>query len=299
VNPTRARVLALIAGAPALVRCALYPSGVRVGSKNFTESFIIAEIYAQALERAGLRVERLFNLGSTQIAMAAMRRGNLDCYPEYTGTALIDVLHHAPIPNARTAYDVVAQAFDQRYGIIWLRPSPMNDSQALATTRAISVRESLVTLSDVARAAGRLRLATIQEFLARPDGLPGLQRAYGGFHFREVRTYDIALKYRALLDGQADVASAFTTDGDIASDSLVVLRDDRHFWSAYNVAPLVRREALTVRPDIARVLDAISPAITDDAARAMNAAVESRGEDPADVAAAFLASLRSRGKARA
>jgi osmoprotectant transport system substrate-binding protein len=285
---SRGRALAVLGAAPFVSHCALDGSAVRVGSKNFTESFVIAEIYAQALERAGFRVERLFNLGSTQIAIAAMQRGNIDCYPEYTGTALIDVLHLAPIADPAGAYSVVAREFKQRYGIVWLTPSPMNDSQGLATTGAVAKRERIATLADVARAAPRLRLATIQEFLARPDGLPGLQRFYGGFRFREVRTYDIALKYRALLDGKADIATAFTTDGAIATDALVVLRDDRHFWSAYNVAPVVRRAALAARPQIARVLNAVSPHITDRAAQTMNAAVESAQQDPADVAAAFL-----------
>ncbi|MBV8529865.1 MAG: hypothetical protein JO104_00990, partial [Candidatus Eremiobacteraeota bacterium] len=188
----------------------------------------------------------------------------------------------------RAAYAVVSGLFRRRYGIVWLDASPMNDSQALATTRVLAARERLATLSDVARAAPSLRLATIQEFLARPDGLPGLQRFYGGFRFADVRTYDIALKYRALLEGKADVASAFTTDGAVASDALVILRDDRHFWSAYNVAPVVRAAALAARPQIARILNAVSPGITDGAARAMNAAVENSQQDPADVAAAFL-----------
>jgi osmoprotectant transport system substrate-binding protein len=267
---------------------------VSVGSKNFTESFVIAEIYAQALEAAGMPVERLFNLGSTQIAIAAMQRGNVDLYPEYTGTALIDVLHLPPIADTRQAYDVVSRLFRARYGIVWLKPSPMNDSQALATTRELAASKGLADLSDVSRAAPNLRLATIQEFLARPDGLPGLQKFYGGFHFAQVRTYDIALKYRALTEGRADVASAFTTDGEIAASSLLVLRDDRHFWSAYNVAPVVRAAALAARPQIARVLNAVSPAITNGAAQRMNAAVEHLQQDPADVASAFLASLRGR-----
>jgi len=285
---SRGGALALLAAAPLAAGCAFDPNAVRVGSKNFTESFVIAEIYAQALERAGMHVQRIFNLGSTQIAIAAMERGNVDLYPEYTGTALIDVLHLPPIGDAREAYRVVSKEFAQRYGIVWLTPSPMNDSQALATTRAAAARFGIATLSDCARAAPQLRLATIQEFLARPDGLPGLQRYYGGFHFQEVRTYDIALKYRALLEGKAEVASAFSTDGAIATDDLVLLRDDRHFWSAYNVAPIVRAATLAKRPHIAGVLGAVSPKITDTVARAMNAAVEKDQVDPADVAAEFL-----------
>ncbi len=116
-----------------------------------------------------------------------------------------------------------------------------------------------------------------------------MQRVYGGFHFADVRTYDIALKYQALLDGKADVASAFTTDGAVATDRLVVLRDDRHLWSPYNVAPVVRRQTLARHAKIAGVLDAVSPRITDVAAQRMNAAVETDRKDPADVAAAFIA----------
>ncbi|HZY99248.1 MAG TPA: glycine betaine ABC transporter substrate-binding protein [Candidatus Baltobacteraceae bacterium] len=289
MNVTRKHVLAALASLPALTRCAGLSPSIRVGSKNFTESFVIAEIYAQALEKAGFTVMRRFNLGSTQIALAAMQRGDIDLYPEYTGTALIDVLHLAPMQNPHALYSTVSREFAKRYDFVWLKPSPMNDSQALATTKQIAAREKIETLSDLAPKASSLRLATIQEFLARADGLPGLQRVYGGFHFADVRTYDIALKYNALLGGKADVASAFTTDGAIATDDLVILRDDRHLWPPYNVAPVVRRQTLGSHANIAIVLDGVSPRITDIAAQRMNAAVESAHKDPADVASAFLA----------
>ena len=293
MNLTRARALRRRASAPLFAGCASRAGGtIVVGSKNFTESFVIAEIYSQTLELAGLRVERRFNLGSTQIALAAMHRGDIDLYPEYTGTALVDVLHLAPIGNANALYQTVAREFARRYDLIWLQPSPMNDSQGLATTRAVAQRERIATLSELAPKAAGLRLATIQEFLSRPDGLPGLQRVYGGFNFKEVRTYDIALKYQALISGRADVASAFTTDGAIATGDLVVLRDDRHLWPPYNVAPVVRKQTLAAQPRLAPALDRIAPAITDAAAQRMNAAVESGHRDPADVASAFLASLK-------
>lgn len=284
---TRARALAALASFAALPSCAPR-NAIAVGSKNFTESIVIAEIYAQALERAGFPVVRRLDLGSTQIAMAAMERGEIDIYPEYTGTALIDVLHHAPIRDPAASYAYVRDAFARDYHIVWLSRSPMNDSQGLATTQAIAKRYHLRTLSDLAPVASHLRLATIPEFITRPDGLPGLQRVYGGFKFASVRSYDIALKYEALLDGAADITTAFTTDGAIAVDHLVVLEDDKHLWPAYNVAPLVRQGTLARDPRIAGVLDTISPGITDSAARAMNAQVESRDRDPADVAAAFL-----------
>jgi osmoprotectant transport system substrate-binding protein len=289
MNVTRRRALVWLGSVAALAACGVR-GAIAVGSKNFTESILIAEIYAQALERAGLRVVRRLNLGSTQIAMAAMARGDIDLYPEYTGTALIDVLHRAPMRDPRAIYATVKAAFAHDYGIVWLQASPMNDSQGMATTPAISSAYDLHTLSQLARLAPRLRLATIPEFVTRPDGLPGLQRLYGGFRFSSVRTYDIALKYQALLDGQADVATAFTTDGAILTDRLVVLIDDKHLWPPYNVAPLVRRAALARVPRIGPVLDAIAPAITSRATQAMNAQIETGGRDPADVAADFLRS---------
>jgi osmoprotectant transport system substrate-binding protein len=295
VNLTRARALALIGSSAALVRCAPSTATVRVGSKNFTESIVIAEIYARALERAGIKVERHLNLGSTEIAMAAIQRGDIDLYPEYTGTALLDVLHLPPMGDPKKIYDEVSGTFLRMYGLRWLDPSPMNDSQALATTKAIAKAHGLATLSDLSKAARSLRLATIQEFLARADGLSGLQKFYGGFNFAQVRTYDIALKYQALLGGAADIASAFSTDGEIATADLVVLRDDRHFWPAYNVAPVVRESTLAKQPQIATILNALAPAITDRAAARMNAAVEGAKQDPGDVADAFLDSLHAAG----
>lgn len=284
---SRARLLALLGSAAVLPQCAARTGAVRIGSKNFTESIVIAEIYAQALERTGMTVVRRMNLGSTQIALAAMSRGDIDLYPEYTGTALIDVLHLAPMQDPDAIYARVKAEFEKRYQITWLARSPMNDSQGIATTAEIAQRYHLKTLSDLAAVASKLRLATIPEFLSRADGLPGLQKRYGGFHFASTHTYDIALKYRALLAGQADVATAFTTDGAIATDKLVVLEDDKHLWPAYNVAPIVRAQSLAKAPKIATVLDAIAPAIGSDRAAQMNAAVEG-GKDPADVAAAFL-----------
>ncbi len=283
---SRARAIALLASAPLLASCQSR-GAVKVGSKNFTESIVIGEIYAQALEAAGFRVERRLNLGSTQIALAAMQRGDIDLYPEYTGTALLDVLHHAPMSDPKAMFDLVQREFQQRFNVRWLPASPMNDSQALATTHAVASKYSLRTLADLAPVSSRLRLATIPEFLTRADGLPGLQKRYGGFHFANVRTFDIALKYQALLAGAADIATAFTTDGAIATNHLVVLDDNKHLWPPYNVAPVVRA-AIASNAKLVNALNAISPRITSAAATQMNAAVEDRKQDPADVAAAFL-----------
>ncbi|MDQ6930496.1 MAG: glycine/betaine ABC transporter substrate-binding protein [Candidatus Eremiobacteraeota bacterium] len=286
---TRRRATALIGSAFLLPHCSgSNADAVRVGSKNFTEEFIVAELYAQTLEAAGIKVERKLNLGSAQIAMAALQHGDIDLYPEYTGTGLIDILHKAPMRDANALYAAVKKQYASEYRLTWLRPSPMNDSQGLATTKAIAQKHNIRTLSQLSALAAQLRLAAVPEFLDRADGLPGLQKFYGGFKFKDVKTYDAGLKYRALLQGSADVAQAFTTDAQIAANNLIVFIDDRNFWPAYHVAPVVRDEALKKFPKLQAALDALAPRITDDAIRSMNEQVDGQHKEPADVAKAFL-----------
>jgi osmoprotectant transport system substrate-binding protein len=287
---TRARALALLTAAT-LAGCGGGNSGtnVAIGSKDFTEELILGEMYAQLLEKQGLKVDRKLNLGGTQVAMEALRRGDIDLYPEYTGTALITVLKLHPMGDAAAMYDAVKSAYKRDYQLTWLDAAPMNDTQALATTLAITARYKLHTLSDLSTAAPHLRLGAIPEFTKREDGLPGLQRVYGGFKFEEVRLFDIGLKYKALLSGQVDVVVAFGTDGQIVADKLVVFGDDKHFWPSYQVAPVVRDATLARLPQIAPALNALAPLLTDDAMRALNYQVDGKKREPEDVAREFLA----------
>jgi osmoprotectant transport system substrate-binding protein len=284
---SRARALALLGTAP-LAGCGLGGSP-RVGSKNFTEELLLGELYAQTLERAGMHVARRLDLGATAIAMLALERGDIDLYPEYTGTALLDVLHEAPIADPQRAYATVARAYRERFDLIWLRPALFEDSQALAATAALARRRGLRTLSDVARAAPELVLGTVPEFLHRADGLPGLQRVYGGFHFRRIVQLANGVKYDALLRGAIDVVLAFTTDGEIDADHLVVFEDDKHLFPAYQAAPVVRPAALAAHPPLAPALDALAPRLTTEVMRRLNRAVDGPAQrEPADVAREFL-----------
>ena len=288
---TRAESIALFGAALLLPQCngGGTRGAVRVASKNFGESIVTGEIYAAALERANIRVERHMNLGSTQIATEALRRGDVDLYPEYTGTGLIDVLHMPPMRDARALFDRVASAYKMRYDLVWLKPSPANDSQGLCVTQAVAAKYNVRTLSQCSAAAAKLRFASIPEFVTRADALPGLQRFYGGFHFKDVKTFEIGLQYDALERGDADVATAFTTDSQLDTDKLVLLADDRHFWPAYNIAPVVRGAALREHPQVAAVLNAISPHLTDAAVRNFNYQFNVKKADPAQIAKDFLA----------
>ncbi|HEY9179560.1 MAG TPA: glycine betaine ABC transporter substrate-binding protein [Candidatus Baltobacteraceae bacterium] len=293
---SRSRSIALIGAALVLPQCGAKGEGgaaapVKVGSKNFGENIIVGEIYAAALEQAGFQVQRQMNLGSTQIAMAAMERGDIDLYPEYTGTGLIDVLHLQPIRDAKALYQRVRMQYQERYGMAWLNPAPANDSQGLAVSKAVAAR-GIRTLSQCAQAAPQLRLAAVPEFVARADALPGLQKFYGGFKFKVVSTYTIGLQYEALQRGQADVCTAFTTDAQIKEYGLVLLQDDRHFWPAYNIAPVVRDDTLKAHPKIAPVLNALGPRLTTDAVMGMNYDYTVRKQEAADIAHAFVYGTR-------
>jgi osmoprotectant transport system substrate-binding protein len=271
---SRARALRLLAAAPLVASCG-GGDAVNVGSKNFTEELILGELYAQSLEHAGMHVTRKLNLGTTDIAMAALKRGEIDHYPEYTGTALLNVLHLPPVSDPKRSYDTVKSAYAQQFGLVWLDPSPFNDTQAMATTQKVAGNYALGRLSDLAAKAN--------------DGLPGLQKKYGGFKFKQVKIVDNGLKYQALEHGDVDVIIAFSTEGQLKADSLVVLEDDKHFFPVYNVAPVVRKAALDAKPALAPPLNKLAPLLTNDVMQNMNLQVDGpQKREPADVARDFL-----------
>jgi osmoprotectant transport system substrate-binding protein len=285
----RKDALALLGSSVLIGGCArANPNAIAIGSKDFTEELILGEMYAQLLEKHGLAVVRKLNLGGTQVAMEALERGDIDLYPEYTGTALITILKRKPTGDGTTIYATVKGEYARRFGLVWLDPAPMNDTQALAMTQAGSATYGVRTLSQLAVDASKLRLGAIPEFTTREDALPGLQRAYGGFHFKEIRLFDIGLKYKALESGNVDVVVAFGTDGQIAADHLVLLEDDKHFWPAYHAAPVVRRATLDRHPEIATYLNRLAPLLTDDVMRGLNERVDGEKAEPADVAQSFL-----------
>jgi len=169
------------------VSCRIVPPAITVGSKDFAEQLLLGEMYAQALERAGLRVTRKFNLGPTPVLREALLKGEVDVYPEYTGTALLTVLKLPADNDPVRVYETVAAAYRQQFGLEWLDPAPASNSQAIAMTKAEAGRLRIVTLSQFAQRAREraarglpLVLAGPPEFQEREDGLPGLKRATTG-----------------------------------------------------------------------------------------------------------------------
>ncbi|HEX6383055.1 MAG TPA: glycine betaine ABC transporter substrate-binding protein, partial [Anaerolineae bacterium] len=152
---------------------------VVVASKDFIEQFILGEMYALVLEEAGFNVERRLNLGGTPVAQAALLEGEIDVYPEYTGTGLLTVLGREPMSDREAVYNTVKEAYEEQFNLTWLEPAPMNNTQALAMTRERSEELGIRTFSDMVAQADQLVLVGPPEFGEREDGIPGLKEVYG------------------------------------------------------------------------------------------------------------------------
>lgn len=261
---------------------------ITVGSKNFTEQLILGEMYAQILEDRGFNVDRVLNLGGTEVAQQALVNGDIDLYPEYTGTGLLVILGMETMSDPDEVYDVVSQAYMEQFDLVWLDQTPMNNSNALAVTREWSEENGVTTITELAEVSADLKLAAVPDFPEREDGQLGLERVYG-LEFEEVLIFDPGLKYQAFLDGDAEVVLAFGTDGQVAGYDLVILEDDQGLWPPYHVAPVVRQETLDEAPEVAEALNELAPLLTSDVMAALNWQVDGPDAmEPADVAQAFL-----------
>lgn len=261
---------------------------IRIASKDFTEQFILGEMYAQLLESNGFKVERKLNLGGTPIAQKALESNEIDLYPEYTGTGLLTVLKLPVNTDPTAVYNTVKNEYASRFNLVWLDPAPMNNTQAVAMKRTKAQELGIETISDLVAQASNLIMVGPPEFQEREDGLPGMRQVYGDFNFKEYKSVDPGLRYQAINEGQADVTVAFGTDGEIAAFDLVVLRDDKGLWPPYQVAPVIRKEVLDANPKIAEILNGLAPLLTDEAMQQLNFEVSGKQREPADVAREFL-----------
>lgn len=281
------QALLLVAGLAAAAP-AVQAADFIVGSKSFTEQYILAEIYASALEQAGIPVERKINLGGTLIAQAALLKGDIDMYPEYTGTALSAVVKGELSSDPDKVYQQVKSTYAEKYQLTWLAPAKLNNGYALLVSKALADKYQLKTLSDLAKVAPQLTIGAGAEFGDRQDGLKGLEQVYG-IKFKSFRQFaKVGLRYDALAAGQIDVANGFATDWQIADGQYVSLADDKHLFPPYFVAPVVRDQALKSWPNAEAVLNKVSSLLDNDTMQKLNAQVEKDKEEPADVAEAFL-----------
>lgn len=261
-----------------------------IASKPFGESYLLAEMFAQLLEARGFEVSRRPGLGATEIAFQALRANQIDAYPEYTGTGLLAILGERPNPDPRQVYRQVAREFRRRFGARWLPPLGFQNTYAIAVRQETARRYNLTTLSDLARVARTLRAGLTPDFIGRPDGLPGIQQAYG-ISFRAVRALLPAVKYQALAAGEVDVIDGYSTDGFIARYDLVVLEDDLRFFPPYEAAGLVSARFVRDLPAGVAALTELSGLLTEADMRRLNRRIEVDGVPIARVAGGALLAL--------
>jgi osmoprotectant transport system substrate-binding protein len=272
-----------------LCLCACSRNGaIVVGSKNFTEQLVLGEIAAQQLERKlHIPVQRKLNLGGTLLAHQAIQKGDIDIYPEYTGTASSVVLKKSVPPDTVSAYLLVKEEYLKRYGLIWLPPLGFNDTFAMVVRSQDAQRLSAQKLSSAD--SRRWRLGIGYEFLTRPDGLHKLNEVYGLQWEGTPRSMDLGLLYQALRQRNVDMAAANSTDAALTDSRFTVLEDDKRAFPPYNACFVVRKNIVDQQRGVEMALSMLSNHISADAMRRLNRRVEVDHQPIVRVAKEFLA----------
>ena len=261
-----------------------------IASKNFTEEFILGEIYAQALAAGGYKVRKRLDLGSEKVAFRAVKSGRVDAYPEYTGTALTTFFGFEAdeIPkDEQQAYDQAKASFAKE-GLTALPPTPFTDSNAVGMTQARAQELGIETISDLKDKASRLTLSGSTECQTRTDCKLGLERVYG-LKFERYLPTPLEDRHSVLTKGRADVSIVFSTDGQIAAEDLLVLEDDRRLFPPYNVSLIVNDEAAKAAgADLPRIVEQVQQDLSTKVMQELNSRVDLDKEKPAAVARAYL-----------
>lgn len=288
-------VSAAILAAPACISMAraLSKKGARpivVASSNFTESIILGYLIEAVIRaKSDVPVERRFNLSGGVMCFSALKAGEVDIFPTYTGSIIPNYLK-LPLPSTdpKTAYEFAKHELDARFGIALSKPLGFSNTYVMAVSPEVAKRYGLSTLADLMREADHLRLGCTVEFVQRSDCLPALEKAFGGAKFEEVRGLDSSLRYQALAAGEVDVIDAFSTDGLLERIPNVLLKDATHFFPPYDCMLIERPAAFEGRPEVLAALKLLEGAVTEADMRRMNSRVDLEGVNAREAAHEFL-----------
>ena len=262
-----------------------------VGSKNYNEQIILGNMVASLIEnKTKYKVERKFNLGGTAVIFNAMKSKNLDCYVEYTGTGLITILKKPSISDPAKVYNIVKADFAKNYGIELMKPIGFNNAYIVAVNKELAKKNNIKTISDLKKISSTLNAGFTMEFTNRPDGYPGLNKAYN-LNFKSVKGIDGGLRYTALDKNETQVLDANSTDGLLQKFDLALLKDDKNFFPPYNPVPVVRADSLKKFPELKGVLELLEGKVSDEEMQKLNLKADN-GEDPKTVAEDFLRSKK-------
>lgn len=264
------------------------PNHLVIGAKNFTEQVLLGELLAQHIEaRTGMNVERRFYLVGSYICNQALIAGRIDAYVEYTGTALTAILKQPLEKNPKAALETVRRLYKQRDNVVVTAPLGFENTFAMVIRGDQAKQLDLATLSQATKFSPQWKLGVGYEFEERPDGLPGLEQAYGLRFDGSPRVMDLGLLYRALNAHQVDIVAGNSTDGPIQAFGLKVLEDDKHYFPPYQAVPLVRQQALDRWPQLKTAFADLAGSISAEEMQAMNEAVDGQHRDPAEVVREF------------
>lgn len=280
-------VILLLAG------CQSKPSDapIKIGAKTFTESFILNELYALALEDQGLQVERIPSIAGSLVPQA-LKKGEVDLYPEYTGTAFLTIYQQPMETNIDTIIARLKELY-AKDNIVPLDYARVNDSAGIVINTKKAEELGIKTIEDLQKHATELRFADPGEFHLRADGLPALAEVYGPFEFKSLTTYDNSLKYQVLRNDEADVASAYTTEAPLVDQAqFTLLEDNKQVWPPYYVLPVVRKEVLDKHPVIAEAINRVNSHLDTETMIKLNAKVDLDGEEYQNVAKSFYESIK-------
>jgi osmoprotectant transport system substrate-binding protein len=262
---------------------------ITIGDKNFPEEFLLGDLYAQALQAKGFTVNLKPNIGSSEITDKALTSGQIDAYPEYTGTILSVLAAQTKNPTSATQAYSEAKAFEAKRGFTLVGRTPFFDSDAVATLKSYATKNNLVSVADLKKLGSSLKLAALPEFRTRFAGLVGLKQVYGvSPTFVPLGTN--SLPYAALDAGQVQAADVFTTDGQLQSGKYTLLKDPKFIFGFQNVTLVISKSKLAAEGSaFTQIIDNVSKKLTNKAVVAMNAAIQLDKKDPATVAHQFLA----------
>ena len=248
-------------------------------------------MFEMVLDNAGYDADYTA-IGGTSENHAALVAGEIDMYPEYTGTALLVHLgkEYDPSMSAMDVYETVKADYAEQFNVTLLGPGSFNNTYAFVMMKDRASELGITSVSDVAGQSTDLVFGTDLEFADRSDGLPAMKEVYGGLDFAEVKSLDPGLLYSGLETGDVDVTTGYGTDGQIAAMDLLVLEDDKSFWPPYAIAPFVRQETLDANPDIAELLNSVTATLDDETMGALNWEVAGNGKEPDEVAREYLES---------
>ncbi|BBF44968.1 L-proline glycine betaine binding ABC transporter protein ProX / Osmotic adaptation [Lachnospiraceae bacterium KM106-2] len=262
-----------------------------IGSKDFTESNIVAEIYCLALEENEFDVDRSYNIKNESIH-DSITSDEIDIYPEYTSNALLTVLNESIKTDVDDVYNTVKDGFKKQYNLTVLDYAPVHDGPAFIMRADVAKKYNINNITELQAKASKLNFGYTGDFLDRDTGMSLIKSVYGDINFKTSTLYDSSNRFQLLDDGKVDVIDGYTTEGSLASDKYVVIKDDKSAWPPYNIVPVVRQSVLEEYPQIAEILNSVDKQLTTEVMRDLNNKVDNENKEVDAVAKEYFESIK-------